>query len=315
MPTNVPRRIAVSIMFIEIFTIFLPCWQAYKHQTLRQETLDMIAAWESRYRPHDLSSAPARTGSSSHGWTMISEPDKPWKTASTVCSDGSLLSMGALERLLEHNPEPLRQFSALKDFSGENVAFLAAVTQWKKSYPAGQGKQEDVQGAYTRALEIYAKFVSPRHAEFPINISFQEMASMEATFESAARILYGESSVAPNGPASAFVPHDWPRSHGTSVSQDDSEMVNIHRSESLQELHTAVRRISYYGEIPECFSVTTFDQVESSIKYLVLTNTWPKFLQDSRRSWNLSSTAQESVTDGQGTSLGLRLVRLLSCEI
>lgn len=389
MPTFIPHRIAVSIMVIEIFTVFLPCWQAYKHQALRQETLDMIAAWESRYRghhPHDhLSSAPPARGghaglgisssssSSHHGWTMLSEPppyDKPWldKTAASASvsdssADGSLLSMGALERLLEHNPEPLRQFSALKDFSGENVAFLAAVARWKKEcYPAalarstgreqGIGKKQehheeeqeleqegDVRAAYTRALEIYARFVSPRHAEFPINISFQEMAGLEAIFEGAARVMYGERSVAPwNGPASAFAPHggdDWPGSpasleqqqqQGASTtvvgSRDCAEMMDMHQghhpSESREELHAAVRtgRVSYYGDIPEGFGAATFDQVENSIKYLVLTNTWPKFLQDSRRSWNLSSTAQESVAErGQGTSLGLRFVRLLSCEI
>ncbi|KAK2923411.1 hypothetical protein FoTM2_016935 [Fusarium oxysporum f. sp. vasinfectum] len=42
-----PQWIALSIMIIEVFTIFLPCWEVFKHQSLRQETLDIIAQWES----------------------------------------------------------------------------------------------------------------------------------------------------------------------------------------------------------------------------------------------------------------------------
>jgi hypothetical protein len=43
----------------------------------------------------------------------------------------ALFSRDALEHCLRLNPDPLQQFAALKDFSGENVAFLTSVRQWK----------------------------------------------------------------------------------------------------------------------------------------------------------------------------------------
>lgn len=299
---------------MEIFTVFLPCWQAYKHQTLRQETLDMISAWESRYTDHGFSSDSVAAGSSPLDWATMSEPDnKPLRAPSATCSDSSLFSMGALERLLENNPEPLRQFSALKDFSGENVAFLAAVAEWKRKFPVGQARGA-IQAAYTSAVGIYTSFICPRYAEFPINISFQEMASLEAMFAEAARILYGAGGVV-SGPASEFVPADWPRSP-VSPMPKDSEMTGIYINDDMHELQASLKRVSYCGQIPASFSATCFDQVEGSIKYLVLTNTWPKFLQDSRRSSNLSSSTVEGLGgDKHGRSFGSRLASILSCEI
>ena len=46
----------------------------------------------------------------------------------------ALFSRDALEHCLRLNPEPLQQFAALKDFSGENIAFLTSVRQWKASF-------------------------------------------------------------------------------------------------------------------------------------------------------------------------------------
>lgn len=292
-------------MFIEIFTIFLPCWQAYKHKALRQETLDLISAWESRYPNRCASLESVRHEFSPRDWATMSEPDKPLRAPSTLRSDGSLFSMGALERLLENNPEPLRQFSALKDFSGENVAFLAAVADWRRSFPYGQEK-EALQASFNKALGIYTKFICPRYAEFPINISFQEMDSLESIFSEAARILYGTGGIS-RATVSQFVPPNWPRP------QDGGERASP-TSEEVLEMQTTFRRVSYYGRIPESFSATCFDQVEASIKYLVLTNTWPKYLEDSKRSSNISSSVESLDVLKPGRSLGSRVARLLSCE-
>ena len=41
-------------------------------------------------------------------------------------------------------------------------------------------------------------------------------------------------------------------------------------------------RVQYWGDIPDEFDETIFDEAEKEIKYLVLTNTWPKFVRSSR---------------------------------
>ena len=43
-------------------------------------------------------------------------------------------------------------------------------------------------------------------------------------------------------------------------------------------------RVQYWGDIPADFDASIFDAAEASIKYLVLTNTWPKFIKDRRGS-------------------------------
>lgn len=295
-------------MFLEIFSVFLPCWQAYRHQALRQETLDMITAWESRYTYNDPSSGLSRAENLSRLRTDSSSYlEKPSIAPSTVHSEESLFSMSALERVLAANPEPLRQFSALKDFSGENVVFLTAVAEWKSNYPVGQG-DEAARGAYVKALDIFTKFISPRYAEFPINISFQEMSHFEAMFEKAAKLLYGDTGLV-NDSASPFMPSDgsWlPSFPSTPVSQKPMVSSNA----SIHELRSSMARLSYWGDIPADFGPTCFDQAERSIKYLVLTNTWPKFLRSSASFQTQDLSPQEN-----GKSWSARIAGILSCEV
>ncbi|KAG6359329.1 hypothetical protein INS49_012850 [Diaporthe citri] len=282
-----PQWIAISIMFLEMFSIFLPCWQVWRHQSLRQDTIDMIAAWESKHNNHG-------EGSSTLGATSVlgkSTSQKTWKTISamekasttesvgTAYSGESMLSMGALEYVLEHNPDPLRQFSALKDFSGENVAFLTAVAEWRSRYRT-VGKGEAAREAYNKALHIYVDFISSKDAEFPINISFQVKTSLEAMFEKAARVLYGDRGLA-NSPATPFAPGtDWPRGEAAVARPSHASERPIIGSRSNSNTHVELRamtdRVAYWGEIPADFDATIFDKAETSIKYLVLTNTWPK---------------------------------------
>ncbi|KAG8168556.1 hypothetical protein KVR01_001305 [Diaporthe batatas] len=197
----------------------------------------------------------------------------------TAYSGESMLSMGALEYVLEHNPDPLRQFSALKDFSGENVAFLTAVAEWRSRYRA-TGEGEAAREAYNKALHIYVDFISPKDAEFPINISFQDKTGLEAIFEKAARVLYGDRGLA-NSQATPFAPGSgWPREAQAGRPSHASERPIIGsrtNSNADVELRAMADRIAYWGEIPATFDGTVFDRAETSIKYLVLTNTWPKF--------------------------------------
>jgi len=312
----------MSIMFLEIFSIFLPCWQVWRHQSLRQDTIDLISAWESKRSNH------GGEGSSTPGATSVlrgSPSQKTWKTISAVekssttdsvgtdYSGESMLSMGALEYVLEHNPDPLRQFSALKDFSGENVAFLTAVAEWRSQYRT-IGKGEAAREAYNKALHIYVDFISPKDAEFPINISFQDKTGLEAIFEKAARALYGDRGLA-NSPATPFAPGmDWPRGPGAARPSHASERPIIGsrtNSNTDVELRAMTDRVAYWGEIPAAFDVTVFDRAETSIKYLVLTNTWPKFVRDRRESGvSLTSVGSE----GRRGSFVSRVSKILSCE-
>ncbi|KAF9892321.1 hypothetical protein FE257_002098 [Aspergillus nanangensis] len=286
-----PQWICLSILVMEIFAVFLPCWEVMRHQSLRQETLDLIAQWEAKTKG---------TGNDAKSFsdvsTMIDSMMSGWKStdgsiATKNTGRDSILTMGALEHVLERNPMPLQKFSALNDFSGENIAFLTSVAEWKNSLPKSirdgsapdnENTRELIHERYSRALHIYVEFISVRHAEFPVNISSQDLRRLEHIFEESARVVYGDEAKLedPVTPFDKFT-FDVP----PSPTQTESSQRPIH----LQPLESAAR---YGGDVPvpEDFDAKVFDDAEDSIKYLVLTNTWPKFIKTRRISTESADT-------------------------
>lgn len=266
-----PQWIAISIMMLEIFTIFIPIWEVCKQRSLSRETLDSIARWESRQKSAQHSGKSLNSGTSSTSSWMGRT-----KAGSVSTTGGSILTMDALEHTLAKNPEPLQEFSALRDFSGENIAFLTRIREWRAQYivSATQNGKDEKDGAATVflsrecfecALRIYMDFISSNSAEFQVNLSSQDFKNLECIFESAARVITGNCSIF--DPVTPFA--DNPKRH-----EDD------------------VALIRYTGEIPDAFTEAVFDDAEMSIKYLVLTNTWPKFIKE-RRSFDGSSTVED----------------------
>ncbi|KAL4913899.1 hypothetical protein BDW62DRAFT_191682 [Aspergillus aurantiobrunneus] len=284
-----PQWIALSIFFMDIFTVLLPCWEVFRHQTLRKETLDAIKQWEMRTK-----GAGSDTKSLGSTATMVDSMMSGWKSNSSdsAISDSSaresILNMSALEYVLERNPTPLQRFSALNDFSGENVAFLTSIAEWKATLPkavregvdaSDDESKEAVREAFNRALYIYAEFVSARHATFPVNISSQVLKKLENVFETPACILYG----ADTGESNPITPFN----NAAVASPTYSDF-------SESSVAAIMNRAQYMGEISRGFNASVFDEAEHSIKYLVLTNTWPKFVQRRRASTDSLETLQSS---------------------
>ncbi|KAJ5951898.1 Regulator of G protein signaling superfamily [Penicillium vulpinum] len=276
-----PQWIGLSILVIEILTVFLPCWEVMRHQSLRQETLESIARWELKVK-----STGSEEKSLNSDMTVVASMMSGWKSnssASTFSSRDSILTMGALEHVLERNPAPLQEFSALREFSGENIIFLTSVAEWRSRLPScikdGSAKQERskrslVREHFNRALHIYAEFISVRHAEFPVNISHQELRKLEDVFEQPTRLVYGEKRDCDIiNPFDKFT-FDLPQP--SSVSTDSGKTMQAGTARSIKE------NVQYWGDIPVDFEASIFDDAEASIKYLVLTNTWPKFIRDRR---------------------------------
>lgn len=276
-----PQWICLSIMIIEIFTVLLPCWEVMRHQSLRQETLESIARWELKVKSTSPDEKSIHTES-----TTVASMISGWKSNSsttTLNSRDSILTMGALEHVLERNPGPLQEFSALREFSGENIVFLTSVAEWRNKLPAAmkdraamteKNNRDIIRSAFNRALHIYAEFISVRHAEFPVNISHQELKKLEDVFEKPTRLLYGEERECdPTSPFDKFA-FDLP----SPASVDSEKTMQSAMAGSIRD------RVQYWGDIPAAFEASIFDAAEASIKYLVLTNTWPKFIKDRRGS-------------------------------
>ncbi|KAH7113348.1 hypothetical protein EDB81DRAFT_825124 [Dactylonectria macrodidyma] len=265
-----PQWIALSIMMLEIFTIFLPCWEVFRYQALRHEALESIAQWQLN-RNVGKASRSITTASTSAGGSFLTAWSKDGSTTSgstTSASGVSILTMEALEYVLERNPGPLQQFSALRDFSGENIAFLRAVAEWKSSLPSAVLDPKNLKDDGVQDFS--------RDAKFQINLSSQDLKRLECIFESSARVLYGDKhEVDPATPFDSFpmtnVRRPSASSHGSEagIITGPTSDTDVIRDKAL-----------YWGNIPDGFDATVFHDAEASIKYLVFTNTWPKFVKD-----------------------------------
>lgn len=268
-------------MIFEIFTVFVPVFQVIRMWFIQRRVNDSNAKWETASQSSGTSqSSTLDWKSSTHS---LFEKGKALDYLDEELGD-RLLTMTALDHVLKDNPGPLQEFSALNDFSGENIAFLTRMARWKSSWPVMPDGEQKLD-VYNEALAIYTDFISPRDAEFPLNLSSRELKHLEEIFEKAARIICGEAS---SNPATPF----------------DIEAPSPTRSGSDYGIGTLVK---YRGDIPAKFGLTVFDRVQSHIKYLVLTNTWPKFVSEMQSRRRSSETGRSILTDVSGQSHGSRL--------
>lgn len=195
-------RFTPGIFAMEISVIFVPCLIVLRSQKLKRETRQHLIEWEQQRKGGE--------GSVDSDSTLV-PPVVPTRRASkkmtsTATSMGSrrseLYSMRALEKALSTNITPLLQFSALRDFSGENISFLKHVQDWRAVWKACEQPKSrsvlakklsrtlDVEAVrrhqFAVALEIYIIFIDPSHSEFPINISGPQIKDLQAIFEQAA---------------------------------------------------------------------------------------------------------------------------------
>ncbi|KAL7794276.1 putative GprK-type G-protein coupled receptor protein [Trichoderma ceciliae] len=286
--------IHLSILMFEIFTVFVPVFQVFKFWIQRRKTTRSNAKWESPSQTTTLTPS----SSASEDWIFssitLTGKGKPLDIFNEDLGD-RLLTMSALEHILSVNPGPLQEFSALRDFSGENIAFLTGVEKWKSSWPETPS-DEQRREVYNAALEIYIDFVSPKDAEFPLNLSSNEIKRVQDIFENAARIVCGEQTI---NPATPF----------------DIEIAPFRYCEAtgpFELKNQAIPRVKYEGEIPDAFDATVFDSIQGHIKYLVLTNTWPKFVDEMQARRRRSSETSRSVgTWKTGSTITSRIVHLV----
>lgn len=302
-----PMWFGFFIFLMEVITLGFPIVGVFKAQNLRRETLDAIAEWEKRQALHNSDGTLAAEGSLKDG-SVYSEA---YSKTATLKSSGDItvntfestksgmLTMTALENALRTNAAPLLEYAALKDFSGENVSFLTHVADWRRYWFTPKGSTaEHRRSQFIAATHIYARFISLEFSEFPINVSSREMKRLYTVFDSAAISLYrnkrgslsSENSDSAT-PFDAVQPDDASYAHSHAPSSpcgstfglkdlDALGRANLRAVSRLDELYTDEKFADI--EIPISFAEIIFDPAESEIKYLVLTNTWPKFVNAGR---------------------------------
>jgi hypothetical protein len=192
---------------------------------------------------------------------------------------------------------------------GENVSFLTHVSDWRLYWFSPKTSvAEHRHRQFLAATRIYAHFTSLEFSEFPINISSKEMKRLHAVFERTANLLFGRrrnsesSSTSDNvTPFDNVLPDDASdspmndksnhRISANAISLDRLGRANLKAVSRMGELYSEESVVDV--EVPDAFNELVFDAAENEIKYLVLTNTWPKFVSVSCANRQVSKCADE----------------------
>ena len=335
--------LAPGIIVMQFATIFFPIFEIFEHKTSIHK------------RPESF------TSTDSTLWSTTSRSEKAIlsqqrnSTAElfheiNAASVGHLYSIGALERALLINPEPLLQYAARKDFTAENIVFLTQVRDWRNCWqsaprnPSTGLVTEDAQVRLFRmAIEIFATSVDDKTADFPINIEGYLRKDLAAVLgPTALNRMSGFSSSARTGPNSPSTTSSSPSSAGLELHgvpsvvpvapwAEQKHAISVTTTISAAPSYnvpssggsppttpptTAALRSMSSGKTPLITSTSTssttkrtepkpyrledrpdlspqsngrgldipgfdehvFDDAEASVKYLVLTNTWRKFV-------------------------------------
>ncbi|KAG6184413.1 hypothetical protein E4U27_000988 [Claviceps purpurea] len=286
--------IHLSIMVFEIFALFVPAYLVIRSWSTVRRVNTSNVRWEvdSMKSTSDVSSSIVADWKSSS--TSISEKEPPDFFEQDL--GDRFLTMAALDYLLRNNPTPLQDFSAMHDFSGENIAFLTRAARFKASWPVMPSGAQ-VLDVYNEALGIYTDFISTKDAEFPLNLASRDLKAQEDIFEYAARSLMGGSDANPATPFDV----EAPRGGFLGNSSTASDIFLL---------------VQYRGPVPDAFSLDVFDQIESHVKYLVLTNTWPKFVGEMRArrregGLNCSEVTMSSQESSDSSRFSRRLDKVL----
>ncbi|KAJ9667215.1 hypothetical protein H2201_002736 [Coniosporium apollinis] len=201
-----------------------------------------------------------------------------------------LYSMAALEVQIAKNIEPLLRWSARKEFTAENIVFLKTVRDFKRKWQMATKKgpldNEQSQEQYAEAALIYFTLVHPSTAMFNINIDSRTYNDLAAVF---ADVQY-EPLLEASSPKSDNVVTPWNDGLFSSQSDEHNLLNDVDRKYpmpvteiTLSEMGTSSASTAGTADtsalkIPIGFSVDVFDRAYESVKYLVFTNTWTRFI-------------------------------------
>ena len=287
-------RLAPGIIAMQGASVFFPIFEAYRSRAQLRSTLAAVKKWEEK----------RKSGESSTGYSGSTQNDsfygehKPDSTTTSVSSRRrEMYTMAALDKALAVNPTPLLHFAATKEFTGENIVFLMQVRDWRAAWNRAIRDFGTVTGQvkyrlFNIAVEIYATSVSTKTADFPVNVESKIRSSLEAMFGPAVIGMkhleenivdpfnhhsFGSIGLEPPKPPQSKLDYDFtePRIDSNHTASESQENFIPSVKGDLDVIPEAPESAA---DIPSSFDEYVFAEAEASVKYMVITNTWPKFV-------------------------------------
>ncbi|KAJ5087265.1 hypothetical protein N7456_010881 [Penicillium angulare] len=279
-----------GIVTMEAVTIFFPLYEVLISRRRKAHMLEQIQVWNDKRA------------------SKIDEPDSRISTSQSEISGHhvpEIYSRDAMEQCLLEDPGTLLRFAAAKEFSGENIIFLNYVRDWKAwwakigesqlEYDWAQDPENHRQHMFKIAVEIHASCVNLETAQFPINIESQIYSNLMDLFGEASLMLVREAQGG-NSRYYSNIPDGYPmpthrKKFSTVITVEEDKHALCYDAfpfESHSIMHVE-SRLPDSVVVPGRFSSRVFDQAEKSVKNLVFTNTWPKFVESSSRTSSIHS--------------------------
>ena len=270
-----PMWLAPGIMVIQFVTIFFPIIEAIRSRRDLHITLRMLDTVE-KETDSFVSSSERPTAATSRSTSYEKSLDTRQST------ERKLNTMAALRRALSLNPAPLLEFAATKEFSAENVLFLIRVRQWRAQWSAKSASPGEMERLFGFARDIYITLINTKTAEFPINIECKIRSKLDLLFEAAMPTtltmppVYNKHEEGVLQEVSILSPV-----YGAAETNKWASRSTIISVAPLFASHPCVEPLgSAKAIIRPGFTEHIFKEAEQSIEYLVLTNTWQKFVKD-----------------------------------
>ncbi|MCJ1256066.1 hypothetical protein MMC24_003886 [Lignoscripta atroalba] len=253
----------------------------------------------------------------SSSWDKSSGTDKfstVRSASSTSTAISSRNNMQALEQALDTNPSPLQRFAATREFAGENIHFLVTVRKWKANYNRTMHRHGEIPPSLRRqyfneGVEIYVSYIDPRFSEFTVNLESHIYKSLARIFGVAVQVLQRrpssiKSSATPweneaaeiNASGEVLSPgndghESGNESTGNELLGKPIALSSIHRLNSSKTgsqehiIPVSVTTteagngdpLALHCDVPESFDGKVFDAAESSVRYMVLNNSWRNY--------------------------------------
>ena len=200
-------------------------------------------------------------------------------------------SMAALERAIQEGSQALLTFAAMEDFTGENIIFLTRIRDWKArwrqlSHFDGHGSLsvESRRRLYEDGVDIFAHCIGVHTSAFPINIEAPVYSNLETIFAPREVSLRPSPNtlemISPflNPESNKNHHHHHHRSWLSSLRHGGGDDQAIPLSSSVATTKTTTTTTVQDVQVPDGFCQQIFDEAELSVKYMVLANTWVRYV-------------------------------------
>jgi len=288
-------RLAPGIIMMQTAAIFFPIFEAYRSRVQLRSTLAAVKSWEEKRKSGESSTF---YSSSTKNDSFIDRDTRCSTPGSVSSRRREMYTMAALEKALTVNPHPLLEFAASREFTGENIVFLMQVRDWRAAWNRAIREFGTVTGQvryrlFNIAVEIFATSVHTKTAEFPVNVAGKIRSSLEAVFGPAVvsikrlddnivdpfnRYSFVSIGLAPPKPLVSKFDYDVEKVRYSQSNSNAVESQELILPSGKSDLDIIPEVPDCEVDIPDSFDEHIFDEAEASVKYMVVTNTWPKFV-------------------------------------